>query len=213
MKKTPQFLEYFLQDCLNWDPQFTKKSMFWWYWIYKNKKIFALYVYDEIYFKVWENNIDNYKKYWSSVFEYNKSGKKMILSYYTIPEEILENREQLNIWIERSLDVESKTKNSKKTKKYLELNQRILEELLKIPKGKVTTYKNLADKFWVHSRRIASVMKTNKNPDIFPCYKVISHSWKLSWYSWPDWTNSKISMLEVDWIKIIDWKIGKEFIV
>jgi O6-methylguanine-DNA--protein-cysteine methyltransferase len=93
------------------------------------------------------------------------------------------------------------------------LDQEILEALLEIPDWKVTSYKNLAIKFWVHSRRIASVMKMNKHPDIYPCYKVISHSWNLSWYSWPDGTNSKISMLEADWIKVVDWKIGSDFIV
>jgi TfoX/Sxy family transcriptional regulator of competence genes len=31
-----------------------------------------------------------------------------MLSYYELPEELLENREELDIWIEKSLEVESK---------------------------------------------------------------------------------------------------------
>ena len=82
-----------------------------------------------------------------------------------------------------------------------------MESLLKIPKWKVTTYKILADKFWVHPRRVASVMKHNKNPEFFPCYKVVSHSLKLWWYSAYDWVNTKVEMLEKDWVIIDNWKV------
>lgn len=85
----------------------------------------------------------------------------------------------------------------------MEIDKQILELLLKIPKGKVTTYKILAEKFWVHPRRIASVMKYNKNPRVYPCYKVIAHSLKISWYSALEWVDSKIEMLKKDWVKIL----------
>ena len=77
----------------------------------------------------------------------------------------------------------------------------------------MSTYKYFVDEFGVHSRRIASVMKMNKHPDIYPCYKIISHSWKISWYSWPEWVHSKVSMLKADRIEVVDGKVGKEFIV
>lgn len=211
-KKIPQFLSYFLEDCLNWNSSFSVKSMFGWYWIYKDWKIFALYAFDEIYFKVWENNIYDYKNHNSRVFEYDKKWKIFTMSYYTLPEEILEHFDELELWIEKSLEVENKCNYSKKSKKDLEIDRKILEKLLEIPKWKVTTYKILADIFNVHSRKIASVMKQNKNPEIFPCYKVISHSLKISWYSWPNWVQSKVEMLENDWIKIIDWKIDRKYI-
>lgn len=105
MKKLPQFLDYFLQDCLWWDCDFSLRSMFWAYWIYKNLKIFAIYAYDELYFKVWKNNIKDYEKYNSKQFWYEKNWKIVYLPYYTLPEEILENREKLNIWIEKSTEV------------------------------------------------------------------------------------------------------------
>lgn len=40
-KSFPSLLEYFLEDCLEWDKSFSAKKMFWWYWIYKSWKIFA----------------------------------------------------------------------------------------------------------------------------------------------------------------------------
>ena len=57
--------------------------------------------------------------------------------------------------------------------------QEILEYLQKIPKGKVMTYKSLADVFGVHPRKIAMTMKYNKEPDVYPCYKIISASGKI----------------------------------
>lgn len=212
-KKIPEYLNYLLEDCLKWDKQFTKKAMFSWYAIYKNKRVFCLYLDDVIYFKVWENNIGDYKKYNSKAFTFPKKDWKIwMLSYYELPEEFLENREELDIWIEKSLEVESKTTSKKKSRKDLELDNKILEKLLEIPKGKVTTYKILADFFEVHPRRIASVMKYNKNPDIYPCYKVISNSRKINWYSWPNWVNSKVELLEWDWMKVVDGVIWKEFV-
>ena len=212
-KKIPEFLNYFLEDCLLWDKSFTKKSMFWWYWVYKNWKFFCIFADDIIYFKVWENNIQDYKEYNSKPFTYSKKDwKEATMNYWELPEEILERREELDLWIEKSLDVKSKSISNKKSKKDLELDKKILEKLLEIPKWKVITYKILADIFKVHPRRIASVMKTNKEPEIYPCYKVISHSLKLSWYSWPDWINSKLQMLNNDEIEVVDGKINKKYI-
>ena len=93
------------------------------------------------------------------------------------------------------------------------LDKQILKYLQDIPEGKVSTYKRIWDKFWVHPRRIASVMKHNKNPDIYPCYKVISESGKISWYSALSLVSSKVEKLEKDGIKIVNGVIGEEYIV
>lgn len=212
-KKMPEYLNYFLQDCLQWDSQFSTKNLFGGYAVYKNWKVFCLYLMDTIYFKVDENNRADYEERNSKPFSYTKkSWEVSVMAYFELPEEILENKEELDIWINKSLLVKSNTKSKHKSKKDVKLDKEILEALLEIPVWKVSTYKILADKFWVHSRRIASAMKMNKEPEVFPCYKIISHSRKLSGYSWPDWVNSKIRMLEADWIKIVDWMIDKKYI-
>lgn len=95
----------------------------------------------------------------------------------------------------------------------MEIKQQILESLLEIPKWKVTTYNNLAKKFDVHPRKIAQTMKNNKQPDIYPCYKVIAANWKIWGYSWSGWIGWKIWKIKDDWIEIIDWKISNDFIV
>lgn len=89
--------------------------------------------------------------------------------------------------------------------------QQILSFLQTIPKWKVSTYKLIWEKFSIHSRAVAQVMRYNKNPEIYPCYKVISHSWKISWYNTIRWVEEKIEKLEKDWIEIINWKIDKSY--
>lgn len=53
------------------------------------------------------------------------------------------------------------------------MKEKVLQFLHSIPRGKVTTYKALAEKFKTHPRAIATYMRTNKEIDIYPCYKVV----------------------------------------
>ncbi len=93
------------------------------------------------------------------------------------------------------------------------MNQIILEYLQTIPKGKVTTYKNIADRFNVHPRKVASVMKYNKHPDIYPCYKVVSADRKISGYSAYDGVSTKIKKLRSDGVVIINGKVSEDCVV
>ncbi|MCH8519047.1 MGMT family protein [Candidatus Gracilibacteria bacterium] len=93
------------------------------------------------------------------------------------------------------------------------ISQKILEALQEIPKGKVMTYKTLADKFGVHPRKVAMTMKYNKYPDIYPCYKVISHSGSISGYSGENGVDGKICRLRADGIEVQDGKIERKYII
>lgn len=93
------------------------------------------------------------------------------------------------------------------------MKEKILNYLLTIPKGKVTTYKNIAKIFWVHPRMVSQTMRYNKNPEIFPCYKVIASNWKISWYNTLGWVEEKIEKLKNDWIVIENWVIDQKFII
>ncbi len=208
-KQLPEILKYFLEDLLSWFPWFSYKSMFWSFWIYRFWKMFAILMDEEFYFKVWANNLKDYKEHNSKQFSYPKLWKTAYLSFYTIPEYLLENKEELLIWIEKSLEVPSKT--PKKTLKTKELSKQVLEYLLKIPAWKVTTYKLLAEKFQVHQRTIASIMKYNKEPLKYPCYKVIASDGKISWYNTKAWVPEKIEKLKKDWIEIKNRKIEKKY--
>lgn len=87
----------------------------------------------------------------------------------------------------------------------------ILSFLQTIPKAKVSTYKLIADKFWVHPRAVASIMRHNKDPIKYPCYKVVANDWKISWYNSERWVEEKIEKLQRDWVEVINWKIDKKY--
>lgn len=104
-KPIPQTLQYFLSDCLQDESTYTTKPMMWWYCIYKSGKIFAIYALDMIYFKTHKNNIDDYIKSWAKQFEFKKkNGTIAKMSYYILPEEIMEDSSELQMWIEKALD-------------------------------------------------------------------------------------------------------------
>ncbi|QFR38918.1 hypothetical protein A9Q91_01650 [Candidatus Gracilibacteria bacterium 28_42_T64] len=211
-KKLPGILEYFIHDQLEDDPSFSYRSMFGGYGIYRYGKIFSILLGNQLYFKVGENNRQDYLDYGSEAFKYKKkTGVVGVMSYYELPEDVMENRELLFEWIEKSLSVETKTK--KKTQKDRELDKKILEFLQEIPKGKVSSYKNLGIRFEVHPRKIASVMKYNKSPGIYPCYKVLADSGKLSGYNTDRGVEEKVEKLQADGIEIINGTVDKKYFI
>ncbi|MDD3794142.1 MAG: MGMT family protein [Candidatus Gracilibacteria bacterium] len=93
------------------------------------------------------------------------------------------------------------------------MKQEIFNYLLTIPKGKVTTYKNIAKIFGVHPRMVSQTMRYNKNPEFFSCYKVIASTGKISGYNTIRGVEEKIEKLEKDGIEIINGVIDKKFII
>lgn len=207
-KQLPEILKYFLEDLLFDEIWYRAKSMFSWWWIYRFEKMFALLIDDEFYFKTWENNLQDYLDNFSKPFTYKAKWQIKQMSYYRLPEEILENSDELKIWIKKSLEVPEKIKPKKTSP---DISKKVLTYLQSIPTWKVSTYKLIADKFKVHPRTIAAIMKYNKEPYVFPCYKVVSHDGKLSWYNTPRWIEEKIEKLNSDGIEVNDGKIDKKY--
>lgn len=54
--------------------------------------------------------------------------------------------------------------------------------LRKIPRGKITTYGELARVTKSSPRAIGQVMRRNARPDLYPCYKCVSSSGKVHGY-------------------------------
>jgi len=63
-----------------------------------------------------------------------------------------------------------------------ELKQKIFSYIKKIPKGKTTTYKFLAEKFNTSPRAVGAILRSNKDKSI-PCYKVIRSDGKVGGYN------------------------------
>lgn len=82
--------------------------------------------------------------------------------------------------------------------------------IAKIPKGKVTTYGELARVTKSSPRAIGQVMRHNEHPELYPCYKVVSASGKIHGYSGclkGAKVNKKIKLLRGDGIEIKNGKI------
>ncbi len=62
------------------------------------------------------------------------------------------------------------------------MNKEIYKLLLTIPKGKVTTYKEIAIKLGNKNlcRHVGNVLHKNPSESKYPCYKVVSSNGKLS---------------------------------
>ena len=89
----------------------------------------------------------------------------------------------------------------------MNLEQRVYEKLLKVPKGKVTTYSELAKAVGLKNgqRAIGRIMNKNPFPVIVPCHRVILSNGKIGGYAWGE--NVKTNMLSKEGIKIKNGKI------
>ncbi|KKW22038.1 MAG: TfoX domain-containing protein [Parcubacteria group bacterium GW2011_GWA2_51_12] len=106
--------EYVVHDLLVGIAGITSRAMFGGYGIYKNGKIFAIIADGELYFKVGDGNRADYEKYGSKPFVYEAQGKQMAMSYWQLPQEMMENKDQVELWVERSLAAQKETKKPKK---------------------------------------------------------------------------------------------------
>ena len=58
--------------------------------------------------------------------------------------------------------------------------QKVLKLLLKIPKGRITTYKAIAEKLGTKAcRAVGSALGKNPWPDKYPCFKVVNSDGRL----------------------------------
>ena len=98
-------LEHIL-DLLDDEEGISFKRMFGGYGLFKNELAVALILRSEIFMKVDQSNINDYKSAFSKPFTYKKNGKDISLSNWSIPSEILEDKDFLNFKISvKSSDV------------------------------------------------------------------------------------------------------------
>ncbi len=89
----------------------------------------------------------------------------------------------------------------------MKLEHKVYEKLLKVPKGKVTTYSELAKAVGLKNgqRVIGKIMNKNPFPVIVPCHRVILSSGKIGGYAWGE--KIKTNMLSKEGVKIKKGKI------
>jgi len=78
--------------------------------------------------------------------------------------------------------------------------------LLQIPKGKVTTYKEIAHAMGIKGYRfVGQLLNKNPYPDKHPCYKVVNSDGRIGGFA--QGTEEKIRRLKADGIIVRDGKI------
>ena len=90
-----------------------------------------------------------------------------------------------------------------------DFQKRVMEEVLKIPKGKVSTYGALAKKLHTSPRAVGQALKRNKEPDRFPCYKVVYSDGEVGNYSGPGGQKEKIRRLKKDGVQIANGTVDR----
>ncbi len=90
------------------------------------------------------------------------------------------------------------------------MRQKVLELLLQIPKGRVTTYRELAKAARTGPRAVGAIMRSNRQPGFYPCYKVISSTGHVGEYSGPGGVQEKIRMLRADGVEVKNGRVDLE---
>ena len=89
--------------------------------------------------------------------------------------------------------------------------QEVYELVCSIPKGKVSTYKEIAKAIGKPKavRAVGQVLKANRHPDKIPCYRVVRSDGLVGGYCGSDTKNisRKERLLKRDGIKVVDGKV------
>lgn len=97
--------------------------------------------------------------------------------------------------------------NSKlKQNNHLTFNARCYELLLKIPKGRVSTYKAIAQALNSKAyQAVGNAMNSNPNPISVPCHRVVNSDGRLGGYAFG--VGRKVELLTEEGIVIQDSKV------
>lgn len=113
--KNQGFYEYVVTEVVPANLGIIGRKMFGGYGLYKNGLCFALITSGKLFFKVNETNRMDYEQYGSKPFQFaKKNGMVMLTSYWEVPADIIEDREAIVTWIEKSVAVAQAAKQRKK---------------------------------------------------------------------------------------------------
>jgi len=89
----------------------------------------------------------------------------------------------------------------------MNLSEKVYALVTKIPKGKVTTYGELAKAVGrpKASRAIGQILNKNPNPIVVPCHRVVRSTGDLGGYAYGSKRKSKL--LAKEGVKIVEGKI------
>ena len=114
MAVSDEFVDYVIDQLAGWG-QVSARKMFGGAGLYCDGVMFGLIAADVAYLKVDDSNREDFVRAGSSAFNpYPEKAKSVVMSYYEIPADVLEDPELLAKWAERALAVARKKKASLK---------------------------------------------------------------------------------------------------
>jgi len=84
----------------------------------------------------------------------------------------------------------------------LVIRNKVFMKLLEVPKGKVVSYGELAHACGTSARAVGAIMRSNDEPHIYPCYKVVHENKMIGNYSGVGGKKTKIKLLKKDGVLI-----------
>ena len=81
----------------------------------------------------------------------------------------------------------------------------LYELLLKIPKGKVVSYRELGRVLNIHPRYVARLLSLNKEIDKYPCYKVVHVDGRIGGYVLG--SEEKVKRLKEEGVEFVDDRV------
>ncbi len=94
-------------------------------------------------------------------------------------------------------------------KKTTEFQKRVYKEVSKIPKGKTSTYGEIAKKLKTSPRAVGQALKRNPYAPQIPCHRVICSDGTLGGYSGKMNSPKKSKLLKQEGVVISNGKRGK----
>jgi len=92
----------------------------------------------------------------------------------------------------------------------MNFNQKVWNLCSKIPRGKVTTYKEIAKALNTKAyRAVGSALKRNPNAPIVPCHRVIASDGSLGGYNGKMNSKKKINLLKKEGIEVAEGRIKR----
>lgn len=93
----------------------------------------------------------------------------------------------------------------------MNLDKEIYKKLLEVPKGKITTYGELAKAVGMKNgqRTVGRIMNKNPYPVIIPCHRVVKSDGKIGGYAYGEEIKSNMLLkegIEIKNGKISDWE-------
>lgn len=112
-----EYCDYVL-DILSHIEGINARGMFGGFGLYKSGAMFALIADDVLYYKVGPTNKADYEDAGSEPFTYSGKNKPIQMSYWQVPEDVLEDQDDLAEWTRKACEVALKAKKFKpKSKK------------------------------------------------------------------------------------------------